>query len=439
MTASAPTVVNPVAQSDRNTHDLGSPETGSPAGVWGRRGQWAAVVLGVVAAAVAVAVLTVPRSSDDRRLGPDNPKPEGSRAVVQVLRRQGVDVQLRTRSSAAVAETGARTTLLITDTTLLGPDQLERLADDDAADLVLVEPDEFTLSRLVPQIRSAGTARARSRPPGCSADAAAGAGAARAGGHLYRIGRDDVGAGGALCYRDPDGAGSYVVTDAGGRDVTVIGQSQLLTNQYFGQDGNAALALTSLGRLPELVWYTPDPLEGAVGRPQSTLTDLLPGWVRWVGLQLAVVALLAMVWRGRRLGRLVSEPLPVLVRAAETQEGRARLYRQASARGRAGATLRTRTLRRLAARLSAPSGTTPQQLVSLVATATGRDPVALSTLLLGPAPASDGALVDLADQLDLLENSLSASVGPDAAGPDTVRADPFRPGSARSDLKGSPQ
>ena len=109
----------------------------------------------------------------------------------------------------------------------------------------------------------------------------------------------------------------------------------------------------------------------------------------WVIAQLAVVVLVTILWRARRFGRLVPEPLPVVVRAAETQEGRARLYRQASARGRAAATLRTTTLRRLAARLAAPAGTTPDQLVTLVAQATGRDPNAeanLHALLLGPRP-----------------------------------------------------
>jgi hypothetical protein len=117
--------------------------------------------------------------------------------------------------------------------------------------------------------------------------------------------------------------------------------------------------------------------------------------------------LVAMVWRGSRLGKLVPEPLPVVVRAAETQEGRARLYRQASARGRAGATLRTAALRRLAARVAAPAGTAPRQVVALVAAATGRDETALRSTLLGPEPSTDGELVTLADELDAVQNDLT--------------------------------
>ena len=45
--------------------------------------------------------------------------------------------------------------------------------------------------------------------------------------------------------------------------------------------------------------------------------------------------LLLALWRARRLGPVVAEPLPVVVRAAETVEGRARLYRRGGARGQA--------------------------------------------------------------------------------------------------------
>ena len=63
-----------------------------------------------------------------------------------------------------------------------------------------------------------------------------------------------------------------------------------------------------------------------------------------------------MLWRGRRLGRLVPEPLPVVVRAVETTEGRARMYRRSRAHGRAAATLRAATLARLRDRTGLPRG-----------------------------------------------------------------------------------
>ena len=51
-----------------------------------------------------------------------------------------------------------------------------------------------------------------------------------------------------------------------------------------------------------------------------------------LALWLLGIAMLAVIWwRGRRLGALASEPLPVTVRSLETTEARGRLYRSTSA------------------------------------------------------------------------------------------------------------
>ena len=379
-----------------------------------RTGRWIAAVAGIVVLAALIAAVSIPRG-DSMRLSPTNAAPDGSRAVVQVLREQGVDVRRYRESRQVVAATDAGTTVVVTTPELLGPAQLSRLAGDDLADLVLVEPNEKTLAVLAPDVHLVGHVEAAVREPGCDLPSAERAGSTRAGGFLYGLDEQPaIGVTGAsLCYRDPDQPrqASYVLQTQSGRWVTVIGQSDVLTNQYLAQDGNAALALAGLGRQARLIWYTPDPLEPG-GEPARSLTDLLPDWVRWVILQLVLVVLVVMLWRGRRLGRLVPEPLPVVVRAAETQEGRARLSRPGAPRGRAAATLRTTTLRRLAGRLAAPETTTPAQLVELVAAATGQDRARLRALLLGPAPPTDAALIGLADDLDTLEHDLTRTTDP---------------------------
>ena len=53
----------------------------------------------------------------------------------------------------------------------------------------------------------------------------------------------------------------------------------------------------------------------------------------------------------------------------------------------------------------------------LVAGITGREPAVLQVLLLGPAPASDAALIQLADDLDAVQQDLSRhDTGPRPAG-----------------------
>jgi hypothetical protein len=391
------------------------------------RWRWPLAIALVIVLTALIAALTLRSTDDGQRLGPDNPGPTGSRALVQLLRRHAdINPVVVHRSTDARSYAWRDATLLVTSPWLLGPEQLDRLAGAGAPDLVLVEPDEVTLARLAPQLRTAGEVDDAVREPGCDQPDAQAAGSARAGGRQYTA------AGGApaapvidtaaadseitVCYHEPGNPleGSLVSVTSGGRTVTVIGQSDLLTNRYLDRDGNAALALRTLATQPALVWYLPDPLEPAGAGGRASLSDLLPDWVFWVGVQLLVAAGLAVLWRARRLGRLVPEPLPVVVRAAETQEGRARLYRQSSARDRAAATLRAATLRRLATRLAAPAGTTPEQLAILVARRAGpAGPPSVPALLLGPAPESDAALVRLSDDLDALERRLSPA-GPSA-------------------------
>ena len=218
-----------------------------------------------------------------------------------------------------------------------------------------------------------------------------------------------------VCFRSTDDdattAGSLVQLDgagnAGNATVVVLGQGDVLRNAYLADDANAALALRVLGHDSDLVWLVPDPARTADAGPQS-LTDLLPPWFDWVVIDLVVAAVLALVWRGRRLGPVVREPLPVVVRAGETLQGRARLYRRARATDRAAATLRTAVLRRLARRLAVPPDAAPDAVAVRVAETTGRELGDVRRILLGGAPRDERELVRLADELDGVERDVTA-------------------------------
>ena len=118
----------------------------------------------------------------------------------------------------------------------------------------------------------------------------------------------------------------------------------------------------------------------------------------------AVLAL--CLWRGRRLGRLVAEPLPVVVRAVETTESRGRLYRKARDRSRAVAVLQAATARRLTSYLGLATGTDVAAVAAAAASVSGRryDDV---LRLLGPATVPDDAsMLELATTLAALEKEV---------------------------------
>ena len=135
----------------------------------------------------------------------------------------------------------------------------------------------------------------------------------------------------------------------------------------------------------------------------------VPPWVWPAALQLLFAGLLVALWRGRRLGPPVPEPLPVVVRAAETVEGRARLYRRAGGRGRAGAALRSGALARLLPRLGIDPGAGGEpaaaEVVAAVAARSGRRDAEVHAVLFGPPPVNDAGLVQLAETLDSIVRS----------------------------------
>src|SRR5699024_8060897 len=111
----------------------------------------------------------------------------------------------------------------------------------------------------------------------------------------------------------------------------------------------------------------------------------------------------------RRLGRVVTEPMPVVVRSAETTLGRGRLYRRAGDHRHAAAGLRAGCAGRVATRPGVPRSAPAETLVAAVARASGRAEQQVGELLYGPPPATDAELIRLTRELDTLESEVHPS------------------------------
>ncbi|HEX6352868.1 DUF4350 domain-containing protein [Actinophytocola sp.] len=350
----------------------------------------AAIVLMIIGVSVVIAMMR--GGGDGGRLDPDSFAPEGGRALARLLAAEGVRVDLvRTAADAERAAPGA--TVLVTNPDWVPPQRLDTLAGD----LVLIAPGQDTVDAVVPGTRVVGDAEITDRAPSCALENAVTAGEATTGGVRYR---SDA----MSCY-----AATLVQSTEDRRTVTLLGTGEPLTNARLDEVGNAALTMRLLGRHDRLVWYVPSLDDPALGPAERSLVDLVPDGVRFGLLQLAIAVVLVALWRARRLGPVVTEPLPVVVRAAETVEGRARLYRRARAADHAGEILRHAARDRLIRRLGLTRNAGPQEVVATIARRTGRPETQTHALLYGPPATGEAELVRLADALDALENEVGGS------------------------------
>ncbi|MFE9136926.1 DUF4350 domain-containing protein [Streptomyces sp. NPDC007355] len=386
----------------------------TPRQLWSRaRGTLLVLALVLIGGIV---LATVQSTGSHGALDPRSADPHDSRAVAELLKARGVTVTVTTTLDETTAATTGTSTLLVTAPDLLTKAQqrtLRRAITGAASRTVLIGAGSPSLPTLAPDVNGATSVPAENLAPSCTLEAATRAGSADLGGERYLV---DPGTAADACY-PADGLPTLVrVPGPGATDTVLLGSPDILYNDRLDQQGNASLALQLLGSRPHLVWYLPSLSDtSAAGAPDDDTTGnflaLIPsGWL-WGTLQLAVAALLAALWRGRRLGPLVTERLPVALRASEATEGRARLYRKANARDRAATVLRTATRTRLAPALGVPvqDAHSPERLLPALSARLPETTADPKHLLFGPAPADDITLIRLADQLDALEREVRTS------------------------------
>jgi hypothetical protein len=369
---------------------------------------WIVIALILVIFAV-VSLLAIGVAPSTARLSATNPRPNGAEALISVLRTDGVDTRAPRTLKAAIADASVdvpATTVVIYDpTSILSSYQLGTLGAV-APNLVLIEPSKRDLSALAPGVSLAGAVPS-------TANADCGYAPVRRAGNVSGLADGyRVSGGGASVQRCLGSSGVYALVRSvyTNQTVTVLGSTTALTNQSIVDKGNAALALGVFGSTKRLVWYLPSFPDKAGVVADGVLPA--PPWVVLTAILLGLVVVAAGVWRGRRLGPVVVERMPVTVRASETLEGRARLYQKASAQGHALDALRVGAISRLAVLCGLPTLATVDEVIGAVASVTGRPIAALRALLLDDVPTSDAQLVRLSDGLRLLEDEVARALVP---------------------------
>lgn len=360
---------------------------------WRRMRLWLALAAVVVVGAVLVGALS---DEPGRQLDPSSARKDGSKALVRVLGRYGVRVT--TTSSLAAARTrGAGSAVVVVGPSEYSDAQLDTLTSA-ASRLVLVMPGSRAADGVAPGLEPDPNGFPDPYPS-CSDRGASAAGAVALPDDALSYLPGDTGA--TSCY-----GGVFLTTPR----LAVLGSPSLLRNDHLDDRGVAALdvnAITDSRRITSVVWLLPG--ADATGEGKTSMWDLFPGGAHRVFWGVIALGLLITFWRARRLGSVVTEPLPVVVHSAEVVEGHGRLYARAGARDRAAAALRTAVVTRLGSRIGLPLGSGAEQVGIAIAPLVGRTPADVIGLLAGGPPPDDVALMRLAHELDRLESALGGA------------------------------
>lgn len=365
------------------------------------------IVVGLLlAVTMAVTVLTPARGNTDE-LDPANPGPEGARGLAHVLSDHGVNVTVvRTERELLDQTVDGVTTVVITHTDRLSGRTAGTALDHaaSAASVVLLNAD-LEVTKGIGLAVDSHLADLSDVAAGCS-----GAGVGK-GFRLAQAGRAYTPAANAsaakTCFPDKsDGGGAMVSLPAAARrpPVILLGDDSLISNGAILDADNAAIALHLFGQTNRLVWYVPSLAD--IAAADGTSRSIAPAWFQ-PGLVLATSAVVFLcLWRGRRLGRLVTEPLPVIVRAVETTESRGRMYRKSRDRTRALTVLQLATRRRLAAYLGLSASSAVSNVAAAAAAVSGRKYQDVLHLLSSSEAHDDSSLLELANTLVALEKEV---------------------------------
>lgn len=342
-----------------------------------------------------VFVLFAARADHQQEGDARSTRPGGNAAIAQLLRDEGVAVRPRTRLAQIGSDVAGNETLVVTHSERLDREQARELLASGPGLLVLVDPAQETLDRFdlparqhpvhAEQVTADCTVPAGQRAESILVDGGAYASdeatqtcfAAAAAGHVHL----------ELSHADT------------GTRVLLVGTD--FTNETLADDGNAAYAMNVLGSQPEVLWFVAPQASAPLGGDEGDPPGLLPKWWMPGVVQIVIAIAVIAVWRGRRLGPLMSENLPVVIPAAETVEGHGRLYDRHHASERAAEALRAGARHRLGRLLGHAED--PQALSQVLADRTGRDVTVVHGLLAGPPPTDDDQLHTLNQQLNTLE------------------------------------
>lgn len=335
---------------------------------------WIALALVLLGVAVLVGR---PTGRSNRPYDPSANGPRGAKAVVVLLDELGADVVI----NRGAPDAGATTALLLRDRFDEEDDALDLDGIEDWVEAggVLVVGDRFS-ELFAPTGRDVVE-----QPCPVALDAV-----------------EVIGESAFPVLHDPDCfEGAVQAVGLGAGTIVSVDDADLFTNEHLGSRDNAVLAANLLAPTgTERVAF----LQGPAGSGETALLDLLGSRVAQALGQLAVAFGIYVLWRGRRLGRAVTEPQAVALEGSELVTAVGRMIGARKQPAEAAARVRAETRRALEARLGLPADTPVEHIAEAVAARTGIDASTVTGALERRPVGTDADLVAVLADLDRIRD-----------------------------------
>lgn len=215
-----------------------------------------------------------------------------------------------------------------------------------------------------------------------------------------------------MCFGDGRSA-ALVVHRLGSGLVVTVASVQPFVNQALGRGDDAQLAATLLAPSPGTRVRVMDANQhfSTTDVGDGTVVGALPRRARQGVLQLAIAFVVWALVRGRRLGAVVPEELPVPVPGSDLVLAVGELLARGDDLGDVAERLRRRARRELGVAVGLGADPEPVALVAALSDHVATDPLALRRALIDPVSDVD-ALVDVTRHLDRLRKDLHATRAP---------------------------
>ncbi|MDO5024969.1 MAG: DUF4350 domain-containing protein [Trueperella sp.] len=367
-----------------------------------RSAAWAIVFAPLLVALIVLALLFT-QQEDMRPLSPQSAQPGGAGALSTILEEQGVTVTMAATPQEAAQIAEQHSTVLLTPQATASDESIATLTES-AAKVIVTGTDADFAAWGFPGTTTLAFIDTISAVECANPNALA---AAQIGpiDSLYLPATD--------FFKDSPDSNTTDLTDtcfaadfgaAWGRsaeyqNVVLLPDPQFLSNQHLAKYGNAAFAVRELGSTPQLIWVIGQDRPEFSGQHDTVYTDWM---VRLFWGLLGTIAVYA-IYRGRRFGPLVAEPMPVNVPLSEADTGRAQLYERANDPAYLADLLRASTLAKIGPKLGLPQRSSADDVVNTLRSGSKKSAAELSEILYRRQITNKNQLAELTIQLENLE------------------------------------